>query len=195
VLAGTVPTASGFGRLRAVEPTVAVSALASVIGAVNAAGAPVVVHCCAPDVPFALLRDAGAAGIAVDPGVLRSAILNPPAATGTGTPSADAASAGSSATAAASRTVDDEIAATIEAGVGLLLGLVPSTEPAGRAPSASRLAERALALRQLGFSGRLVADRVTVTPGCGLANASARWSRAALRLARETARALADVED
>jgi hypothetical protein len=63
VLAGRVPTESGFGTLRSVEEPRARDGLAQVI---EAAGVPVVVHCCAPDAPVALLRATGAAGIALD---------------------------------------------------------------------------------------------------------------------------------
>ena len=63
VLAGHVPTESGFGTLRVVTESVARAALSQVIEAV---GVPVVVHCCAADVPVGLLREAGAAGIALD---------------------------------------------------------------------------------------------------------------------------------
>lgn len=67
VLAGTVPTASGFGRLPAVEVPVATERLRAVLPA----GAFTVVHCCAPDVPFDLLRTAGAGGVSVDASLLR----------------------------------------------------------------------------------------------------------------------------
>ncbi|MGN9777751.1 methionine synthase [Micromonospora sp. H33] len=63
VLAGRVPTESGFGTYRAVEPGVAGALLRDVV---EAAGVPVVVHCCAPDVPLELIRNAGAAGVALD---------------------------------------------------------------------------------------------------------------------------------
>jgi hypothetical protein len=63
VLAARVPTESGLATLRAVAPAVARTGLASVI---DAAGVPVVVHCCAPDVPLDLLRAAGAAAVAID---------------------------------------------------------------------------------------------------------------------------------
>jgi hypothetical protein len=63
VLAGHVPTESGFSTLRAVEESVARDALHQVI---EAAGVPVVVHCCAPSVPVGLVRDAGAVGVALD---------------------------------------------------------------------------------------------------------------------------------
>lgn len=67
VLAGKVPTASGFGRHRTVRPPEASLLLETVIGAVDA---DVVVHCCAPDVPIELLVGAGAAGVSVDIGAL-----------------------------------------------------------------------------------------------------------------------------
>lgn len=66
VLAGAVPTASGFHRHRTVAPPDASAALEWVIGAVADAGATPVVHCCAPDVPFGLLTGAGSQGVSFD---------------------------------------------------------------------------------------------------------------------------------
>ena len=66
VLAGRVPTASGFGKHRSVEPADARAALAWVVDAIVEEGAEPWVHCCAPDAPLALLRGAGARGLAVD---------------------------------------------------------------------------------------------------------------------------------
>jgi methionine synthase II (cobalamin-independent) len=63
VLAGTVRTASGFGRLPAVEQSVVEARLSEVVAG---AGAPVVVHSCALDVPLPLLGKAGVAGISLD---------------------------------------------------------------------------------------------------------------------------------
>jgi hypothetical protein len=68
VLAGRVPTESGFDVYRAVDVADARSALADVIGA---AGVPVVVHCCAPGVPIGLLREAGAIAVAIDLDLLK----------------------------------------------------------------------------------------------------------------------------
>ncbi|MFF8829946.1 methionine synthase [Streptomyces sp. NPDC015131] len=65
VLRGRVRTASGYRTHRAVDRQVVESALRDVV-AVNEGHGPVVVHSCAPDVPFALLRRAGAAGISFD---------------------------------------------------------------------------------------------------------------------------------
>jgi methionine synthase II (cobalamin-independent) len=78
VLAGTIPTASGFGTIRAVPSAEAQDRLAAVLGPV-AAGCRVV-HCCADDVPVGMLRDAGADAVSfdvdrrVDPDLLGEAV-------------------------------------------------------------------------------------------------------------------------
>jgi methionine synthase II (cobalamin-independent) len=64
VLGGQVPTASGFSRHRSVKPPAATDVLEGVLGA--AADHATVVHCCASEVPIALLRRAGAGGVSVD---------------------------------------------------------------------------------------------------------------------------------
>jgi Cobalamin-independent synthase, Catalytic domain len=64
VLRGQVRTASGYRTHRAVDRQVVEGTLRDVIGAHG--GGPVVVHSCAPDVPFALLRRAGAAAVSFD---------------------------------------------------------------------------------------------------------------------------------
>jgi hypothetical protein len=66
VLAGKVPTASGFGKHRTVHPPEASETLAWVLAAITAAGAEPWVHCCASDVPVELLTGAGAGGLVVD---------------------------------------------------------------------------------------------------------------------------------
>src|SRR4051812_25724646 len=63
VLAGSVPTESGFGRVAAIEPQVVRDALAAVMDAVDV---PVVVHCCASTPPLILLADSGATAVSVD---------------------------------------------------------------------------------------------------------------------------------
>jgi len=64
VLRGHVRSASGYRTYRAVDRQLVESTLREVVG-VHENG-PVVVHSCAPDVPFALLRRAGAAGVSFD---------------------------------------------------------------------------------------------------------------------------------
>ena len=64
VLRGQVRTASGYRTHRAFDRQLVEATLRDVIGV--HAGGPAVVHSCAPDVPFALLRRAGAAAISFD---------------------------------------------------------------------------------------------------------------------------------
>ncbi|WP_455770702.1 methionine synthase [Streptomyces chartreusis] len=64
VLRGQVRTASGYRTYRAVDRQLVEAMLRDVVG-VHGDG-PVVVHSCAPDVPFALLRRAGVAAISFD---------------------------------------------------------------------------------------------------------------------------------
>jgi methionine synthase II (cobalamin-independent) len=68
VVQGALPTASGFGRLPAVEASVVEQELAAVVGAV---AGPVVVHCCAARMPLDLFRAAGAGGLSFDLGLVQ----------------------------------------------------------------------------------------------------------------------------
>jgi methionine synthase II (cobalamin-independent) len=65
VLAGSVPTASGFSRHRSVAAPEATETLRWVLDAVAADAAPVV-HCCADRVPLQVLTQAGARAVSVD---------------------------------------------------------------------------------------------------------------------------------
>ncbi|MFT4299131.1 MAG: methionine synthase [Aeromicrobium sp.] len=66
VLAAAIPTSSGFGRYRTIDVPEADAHLRLVAETAREAGATPVVHCCAPDVPVALLRGAGFAAVAFD---------------------------------------------------------------------------------------------------------------------------------
>jgi methionine synthase II (cobalamin-independent) len=68
VVEGRLPTASGYGMVRAVDPQDAVNGLRTVLAAAPEGTRPVV-HCCAPDVPIVLLRRTGA-DLAVDTSLL-----------------------------------------------------------------------------------------------------------------------------
>jgi len=70
VLAGSVPTPSGYGTVPAVSEGDAVELLSGVLAALPV---PRIVHCCAPRPPLALLRQAGADALAVDVGLLTGA--------------------------------------------------------------------------------------------------------------------------
>jgi methionine synthase II (cobalamin-independent) len=111
VLSARVPTASGFATLRSVEVSRAEGALAQVIGA---AGVPVVVHCCAPDVPLELIHRSGAAAVSADVTLgLSSARL-------------------------------DALGAVLDGGLGLWAGVVPSVDSVLSEPGASVSAVRTL---------------------------------------------------
>ncbi len=67
VLAGSIPSDSGYRRLRAVEPGTAEAALRRAVEALapHAAGGTVV-HCCATVPPWSVLRGSGASAVSVD---------------------------------------------------------------------------------------------------------------------------------
>ena len=68
VLQGALPTVSGFGKLPPLAEPDVTAELAAAVGAIPA---PVGVHCCAPGLPWDLLRAAGAAGISFDLGLVQ----------------------------------------------------------------------------------------------------------------------------
>jgi methionine synthase II (cobalamin-independent) len=159
VLAGQVPTASGLHRHRSVDLPVASALLEEVLGAVVAAGAVPLVHCCAADVPIGLLAGAGAHGVSVDLDVLEVSAY-------------------------------DDVATLLEKGAPVLLGVVPSTDPEP-VPGEKAVVEKVLRfLDMLGFGPEDVAGSLVLTPACGLASASASWTRDALRLLRSAAASL-----
>jgi methionine synthase II (cobalamin-independent) len=74
VRTGSLPTASGFGRLRAVEDQVIVEGLQAVFAAVTQAGvAGTAVHCCASDPPIVTLARSGAGALSLDVTRIRGA--------------------------------------------------------------------------------------------------------------------------
>jgi methionine synthase II (cobalamin-independent) len=81
----------------------------------------------------------------------------------------------------------EHLAEHIEAGGVLGLGVVPSTAP-GTDLGDKALTEKVLRwLDMIGFDPEEVADRVVVTPSCGLAGASTTWARRALELSASIA--------
>jgi hypothetical protein len=195
VLAGTVPTESGWQTLRAVPEATVRDSLRALIDAV---GVPVVVHSCAPDVPVRLLHEAGVAGIGLDLSLLTDL-----------DPLGEALDAGLGLFAGAAPTGPSSSAgpatgalARFSSGSGARAGS-SSGRPAGGAPSAgsssagapssARIAERVRALwHHYGFPASSLAAQVVVTPACGLAGASAGYAREVLRACRDAGRRLAD---
>ena len=73
ILAGGVPTASGFHRHRSVSTADAAQAIEWLIEAVASPDTTTVVHCCAADVPFAVLRETSVSGASFDVSLLTRA--------------------------------------------------------------------------------------------------------------------------
>lgn len=165
VLAGSLPTPSGYGTVRAVPGAEARAALATVIGAVREAGAAgVALHCCHPRPPLALLGASGADAVALDLTALER-----------------------------SSVVLDALGELWDAPTELWLGVVPATDPDGAPPGVEQLARGPLELAdRLGFERERLADRAVITPACGLAGASPRWARTAMARSAELARGFAD---
>ncbi|MGH3326620.1 MAG: methionine synthase, partial [Streptomycetales bacterium] len=166
-LSGTVPTASGFGRLPAVEAATAVDGLRQVV---SAADAVTVVHCCAPEAPVGLLRDAGAHGVSLDVRLLTR---------------------GDDDTLA--EAVEDGAGLFLGTSPGdtparPALDARPMSEPAATVGPVRAL------WRRLGFPADRLPETVVVTPPCGLAGLSPAQARAATARSRAGAAALLDPE-
>lgn len=157
VLAGQVPTASGFHRHRSVDAPRASEALEWVFGVLADTEMTAIAHCCADEPPIELLRGAGAQGVSVDLLRLAAASYEP-------------------------------LAASLDAGEQVFLGVVPSTD--------ATLAERAVVERvlrlldMLGFDPDEVSAQLVLTPTCGLAGASPTYVREALQILRKAAESL-----
>jgi methionine synthase II (cobalamin-independent) len=163
VLGAKVPTASGFGRHRGVDRPEASDTLGWVLSAIAEEGAEPWVHACAPGTPWALVRGAGAAGLAVDERVLSAADHD------------DLAEA---------------LEAGVSIALGVVPALDPADSAEGW-PTDKVLVERVLRwLDMLGLDPEEHGSRLVVSPGCGLAGATGGWARQAMVLARTTAAGL-----
>ncbi|WP_460745558.1 methionine synthase [Nocardiopsis oceani] len=189
VLLGSLPTASGFGVLPAVDRIQVEAVLRTLFAALTEAGAVPAAHCCAPGAPVDLLRRSGARALSMNALLL-------------------------------DRAHDNMVGEAVEAGVGLLLGVVPSTDPpapavggersgrgrgdaressSGGSAEAPGMSDPATIVdpvrdlwNRLGFSPDLLSRAVVTTPTCGMAGASPQHARAALKAARDGARVLRD---
>jgi hypothetical protein len=165
VLAGRLPTPSGFSTVPAVEESTAAERLAGLFGQIASTGALAGVHCCAVRPPLGVFREAGAGFVSLD----------------------------------ATLDLDlDAIGETVEAGVKLILGVVPGRpgstgEQTAILSDPSRTVEPARRLwRRLGFLPEQLKEGVAVSPTCGMAGASAPYAQAVLGGLRAAARLLVD---
>ncbi len=164
VLAGSVPTASGLNRVGAVDTTVTCDGLHTVLAAGTSFG---LVHCCAADVPFLLLKDAGARAVSCDLSLLR------PGGRG-----------------------QDELAEAVEAGLGVLAGVLQIPERAGSsAPGQAKDIVTGVTdlWHRMGIAPAGLERQVVLTPACGLAGTSPAGARATLARCREAARLLPEL--
>lgn len=191
VLAGRVATASGLGAIAAVDRAVGTEGLAAVLSAPSAAArrrdAP-------PNPPATAGRG--------------DAPPNPPATTVVHccgrvvSVFGEILAAGASAV---SFDLDqlpvretDRIAELAEAGLGLLVGALPTASairlPGGPPKDPRETAAAVVAMwRRTGLPGAQLAAQVVVTPACGLAGVSPEAARAALAHCREAARVAAEM--
>jgi methionine synthase II (cobalamin-independent) len=95
----------------------------------------------------------------------------------------------------ASRPDEDTLGELVDSGIVVWLGVVPSLGP-GVPPTPREVADRVRRLwRDLGFDPALMADRVAITPACGLAGASAGWVSTAYQVLRQASRVLAEAPE
>lgn len=165
VLAGSLPTASGFGTVRAVPGARVQEVLARVVDA--AGNRPTIGHCCHADAPIRLLRASGFDALALDLSLVgeRASALD-----------------------AVGEFVDG-------AGIllaGIVPGTAPANRSASLRYWASPLLD---AWNRLGFPREELAARVVPTPRCGLAGAEQGWAKRAMQLCRQLAQALPDPPD
>ena len=158
-LAGRVNTESGLDFYRRVPIEVARDRLREVTETV---GVPVVVHCCAPDVPVKLLEEAGAQALSIDLTLVNLDDV----------PKVDA------------------LGEYLDGGGRLIAGVVPAIgRPRPGVDKAA--ADRIQGLwNRLGFSPEQLPRQVSVATTCGMAGASPDYARFAMEASREAAKRL-----
>lgn len=163
VLAGSVPTASGLYRVAAMDGSDAADSLRTVL---DAASAPTVVHCCAPEIPFGCIKKAGATAASFDLALFRKADEE-----------------------AFGEAVESGVAMFIGA-----IPAVPP--PPGQRPDADgRKAATAVIDRwlRIGLPADALTRDVVLTPACGLAGAPPGYARTALERCRAAARLIPEL--
>jgi hypothetical protein len=162
VLLGRVRSASGYRTYRAVDRQVVESALRDVLAVAGEDGTTIV-HSCAPEVPFALLRRAGVDGISFDFSLL---------------------------TEREEETIGEAVEGGTQLFLGVVPS-TDAAPGALSDPGGSVMGVRTLWSR-LGLNPGTLAESVAITPSCGLAGASPAYARTALAHSARAARSLAD---
>lgn len=152
VLEGSLPTASGYGRVRAVDAQVVAGGLRDLLAA---QAGPTMLHSCHPRAPLPLLRSVGAAAVALD-------LVD------------------------ASPTRWESVAATLEAGTGVVAGVLATDGSTSDAQAHRRLVD---GLERAGVSLDAVPG-LLVAPACGLAGLTPQAAQRVQRSALDTVRRL-----
>lgn len=160
VLAGAIPTVSGFHRHRAVTAQDAAQALTEVADAISDAGAIPVLHCCAPRLPFDVLRSTPIPAIAFDLTLLETSEYDE---------------------------LGSWLDGGRSVWLGVVPATDPEGQPPTGAELTTTVLQR---WRNLGYTDPELLPSTTVTPTCGLAGASPTWARSALGLCQQVARNL-----
>jgi methionine synthase II (cobalamin-independent) len=160
VLQGAIPTASGFHRHRSVAPADAAQALTWVADAVAESGGSAVVHCCAAELPFDVLRSTPITAVSFDVSLLEPSRYDD-----------------------LGHWLDSGRAAWL----GVVPTSEPEGVPPTDADVTARVLSW---WRDLGYTDMETLPSTTVTPSCGLAGASPSWARTALGLCQRVARNL-----
>jgi len=203
VIEGGVPTASGFGRLPAIDAPDIETGLRTVL---QAGQVPALVHCCGLSVPFGMMKAAGADAVSFDLSQLRR---------GEEETLAELVEAGLGvfvgavpATPGASEARSRDNHTPERSGTGRSSAERTSTEQTGaertntgQLPSREAVAGRVIELwRRMGWpaargagGSSSIAAQVVITPACGLAGAPPGYARAALARCREAGRLLPEL--
>jgi hypothetical protein len=163
VLAGSVPTASGLYRVAAIDGSDAADSLRAVLAR---AGAPAVVHCCAPEIPFGCIKKAGATAASFD---LRQFRLTDEDAFG------------------------DAVESGMGMFIGAVPSTPPAAG-AGKHTDGREPATAVIDLWQrIGLPPGDLTRQVVMTPACGLAGASPGYARTALERCQAAARLIPEL--
>ena len=198
VIEGSLPTASGFGRLPAIDGPDIEMGLRTVL---QAAQAPALIHCCGMSVPFGMMKTAGADAVGFDLSQLRRGeeeTLAELVEAGLGvfvgavpaTPGAPAGPSGNNRT--PERTSSQRTSSESTGSDRASAGQLPSREAvAGRVVELWRRMGWPAARGTGGTSG--IAAQVVITPACGLAGAPPGYAKTALACCREAGRLLPEL--
>lgn len=146
---------AGTSMFSPVHPVDAPTATALLDQCAEAVGGELLVHCCAADPPWELLRGADIRGIAVDAGYLTDAQAL------------------------------DGLASVLDTGKAVVLGVIPAEAPTTPISSDVLATRTAALADKLGFGRAVLRDRIGISAGCGLAGAGLEWARKATELTRK----------